>query len=108
MVKRKMKRWNFILPILSTIIKFAQDDNLTSQYYDRWIDISIKLLEDQDPRKTFIFENYLKWSYEFWINSNLYKISLGSHTWKSESKDFDIKYVDKELSVSYNNTTLDH
>lgn len=106
MVKRKMKRWNYILPVLSTIIKFAQDDNLTSQYFDRWIDISVKILEDQDPRKTFIFENYLKWSYEFWINNNLYKISLGSHTWKSESKNFDIKYENKELSVSYTNATL--
>lgn len=106
MVKRKMKRFNYIRPLLETIIRFAEDDGLSSQYFDKWIDISSRLLKDQDINKPHQFQNYLKWSYEFWINGNLYKVALGSHTWKAESKQFIIKYEDKELSVEYPSTTL--
>jgi hypothetical protein len=106
MVKRKMKRYNFIQPLLAIMLQFAENTNESSQYFDKWIEISVQILNDQEPRNTKLFEDYIKWSYEFWINGNLYKTSLGSHTWKSDNKDFDIRYSDKELKVKYNSSLL--
>ena len=106
MVGLKMKRYNYIRPLLETIVSFAEDDGLTQKYFDRWIDISLKVLEGKEIRDNYLFENYLKWSLGFWIDNNLYKVSRGSHTWKADSRNFVIKFEEGELGIQYKNTTL--
>jgi hypothetical protein len=106
MVKRKMKRYNFIQPLLNLLIEFAENTNEADQYFEKWLDLSIEILNGQDVRNTKLFEDYVKWSYEFWINGNLYKISLGSHAWRTDSKNFDIGVQNNELFVKYTDVNL--
>ena len=105
-VKRKMKRYNFIQPLLNLMIDFAQNTNESEQYYEKWLDLSIQVINGQDVRNTKLFEDYVKWSNEFWINGNLYKISIGSHNWRTDSKDFNIELKNNELSIRYSDVTL--
>ena len=106
MVKLKMKRYNFIQPLLEIMLQFAEDKNGSAQNYDRWLQMSIEIIKDLDLRSTKKFEDYIKWSSEFWINGNLYKTSAGSHTWKTEDKNFEITYQNKELKLKYSNSIL--
>ena len=106
MVKFKMKRYNFIQPLLSTILKFADDPTLTAKYFDSFIDLSIQILNDQNIRNPKPYEDYLIWSFQFWINNNLYKASGGSHAWNTDTRNFEVKYENKNLSVKYQNSNL--
>ena len=105
-VKRKMKRYNFIQPLLNIMIDFAKNTNESEQNYEKWLELSIEVISGQDVRNTKLFEDYVKWSNEFWINGNLYKISIGSHNWRTDSKDFNIEYKNNELSIRYSDVTL--
>ncbi|MCP4443068.1 MAG: hypothetical protein GY810_29530 [Aureispira sp.] len=106
MIKRKMKRFNYFRNLVATINIFANNNPLTVQYFDTWIDISIKILNDQPKGKTKNFESSLGFFKEFWANKNLYKISKGSHTWKAENTNFKMTYEDKKLKIAYDNTRL--
>lgn len=106
MVARKMKRYNFFKYLIETVNVFSQDNGLTTDYFDKWIEISIKILADQAEGKTQAFEDYLEFSLEFWANGNLYKRGGGSHTWRADSKDFTMIYENKDLRIAYPNTNL--
>jgi hypothetical protein len=106
MIKRKMKRFNFFRHVLATINSFADDSDLAAQHFDRWITISKKVLENQSSGKTAEYEQYLKFSRQFWSTGNLYDISKGSHKWRSESRVFVMKYEDDRFSIKYDNTNL--
>lgn len=108
MIKRKMKRFNYFKYVIATINGFAADNNLSSKYFNQWVDISIAILNDQPEGKTAQFEDYLKFTTYFWANGNLYQASMngGGHVWRAESKDFTMKYVKGELSIRYEMTNL--
>ncbi|BDS11045.1 hypothetical protein [Aureispira anguillae] len=106
MIKRNMKRYNFFRHLLDIIHTFSDDEGLASQHFSKWIKISKKILMAQQDGKTVLFENYLKFSRNFWKTGNLYDISKGSHKWRSESRVFDMKYEDGILSIKYENTNL--
>lgn len=106
MVKRKMKRYNFFRFLIETINVFSQDNGLTTQYFDKWIQTSIQILFDQEEGKTAAFESYLEFSLAFWRDGALFNRGSGSHTWKADSKDFVMTYEDKELKIAYSNTNL--
>lgn len=106
MIKRKMKRYNFFRHILTIGNRFADDPGLASQHLLKWTGISKKLLLAQPEGKTALFENYLKFSQQFWQTGNLYDVAKGSHKWRAESRVFDMKYEEDILSIKYDNTTL--
>ena len=106
MVKRKMKRFNYIQPLLEIILKFAADPAKSEQVFPKFIDISTNFLQNTDTKSTKAFEDYLKWSEQYWVNGNFYKVSEGSHTWKAEDHDYDIRFENKELVIRQSNATL--
>lgn len=52
MVKRKMKRYNFIQPLLNIMLRFADNTNESGQHFDRWVQMSLEILNDQEPKNT--------------------------------------------------------
>ncbi len=106
MIQRKMKRYNFFRHFIVIINTFSDDSGLSGQHFDKWIDVSIRYLENQPIGKTADFESLLKFFKTFWANGNLYDVSKGSHKWKSESRVFDLNYEDNILMVKYDRTDL--
>jgi hypothetical protein len=107
LTKRKMKRFNFFKHLIATINSFSDDATYSAKYLTKYIDISIKVLEDQPEGKQQQYEDYLKFSTYFWVNKNLYQAgATGGLVWRAESQDFNIEYKDKELSIRYLETKL--
>ncbi len=106
MIAHNMKRFNFFRHLIVIINSFSDDSGLSSQHFDKFISLAIKLLKDQPAGKSADFENILKFFRSFWKTGNLYDISKGSHKWKSESRVFDMKYEDGVLSIKYEKTNL--
>jgi hypothetical protein len=104
MAEKKMKRYNFFRWFIATINTFSDDNGLTTQYFDDWIQISVKILKEKDM-KSSAFEDYLEFAYEFWTNNYLYKRG-NSHIWQTDSKNFSIKYQDGELAYTYTGVNL--
>ncbi|MCH2022782.1 MAG: hypothetical protein MK207_09915 [Saprospiraceae bacterium] len=106
MINHKMKRYNFFKHLIATINIFSDDIGLSSKHFNNWISISKQLLQSLPQGKLDEFELYLKFFHEFWNTGHLYDISKGSHKWKADSKDFEIKYSEGSLSIIYENTNL--
>ncbi|MCH2042559.1 MAG: hypothetical protein MK212_00340 [Saprospiraceae bacterium] len=106
MVKRKMKRYTYFRHLLATVNTFAKNNNLSTKYFDNWIQLSIDVLKDVPVGKYRAFESYLQFSLAFFNEGALYNKSKGGHTWKAESQDFKMSYENQQLKIYYTNTRL--
>ena len=104
LASKKMKRYNFFTPFIKAINAFSDDHSLSNQYLDKWIEISGKIL-NQEELRTSAFEAYLEFSYVFWAYGYLYQKG-SSHIWLTDSKNFTMRYEGDQLALDYTGVQL--
>jgi hypothetical protein len=101
LIERNMKRYNLFRYVIDVTSFFSDDNGLTSRFYDDWVDITLRILAAQPKNRTVDFENYLRFSRDFWKTGNIYDISKGSHKWRATTKNFRMNFVDSTKQLIY-------
>lgn len=83
---------------------FADDQSLTTTYFQAWLDCLTRLLEQEPAPKGVKLMKYLAWSRNFWEKGVL--TLKQKHQWQASKKNFVLGWDDNQPVIFFTNTNL--
>lgn len=105
MLTQKLQAFPYFADYLNCVNALLEDDQKAASYFGNWSAIMQELVAALKPNKHGDLQDFMVFSRSLYKYNSIYHNDSGPN-WNPVSKDFEIHYIDGELSVEFPSTTL--